>query len=192
MEPIRITAATVREAVRGLRQSAHDRERVRGSVADIVQMVRDGGDAAVRRLTARYDGVEVERARMTRRTLRKAMDDTPRPVLEALETLAENLRTTSVEMMPRPTRQVLPQGQIVSTRPIGMGYRSCIDLVTLFAPTEGMLVGSTSQGGILCCPEVFHLPYMDLRPFRVNAGTVAVVATGNTISRIRRRAASRP
>jgi histidinol dehydrogenase len=128
VEPIRITAATVREAVRGLRQSAHDRERVRGSVADIVQMVRDGGDAAVRRLTARYDGVEVERARMTRRTLRKAMDDTPRPVLEALETLAENLRTTSVEMMPRPTRQVLPQGQIVSTRPMP------VDRVGVYAP----------------------------------------------------------
>lgn len=56
--------------------------------------------------------------------------------------------------------------------PVGMGYRSCIDLATLFAPTEGMLVGSTSQGGILCCPEVFHLPYMELRPFRVNAGAV--------------------
>jgi 3-amino-4-hydroxybenzoic acid synthase len=35
-----------------------------------------------------------------------------------------------------------------------------------------MLVGSTSQGGILCCAEVFYLPYMDLRPFRVNAGAV--------------------
>src|SRR5262249_31200254 len=51
-------------------------------------------------------------------------------------------------------------------------YRSCIDLATLFSPTEGMLVGSTSQGGILCCPEVFFLPYMELRPFRVNAGAV--------------------
>ncbi len=63
-------------------------------------------------------------------------------------------------------------GEVVRTRPIGMGYRSCIDLVTLFAPTEGMIVGSTSQGGILCCPEVFYLPYMELRPFRVNAGAV--------------------
>ena len=43
---------------------------------------------------------------------------------------------------------------------------------TLISPTEGLLVGSTSQGGILCCPEVFFLPYMELRPFRVNAGAV--------------------
>ena len=63
-------------------------------------------------------------------------------------------------------------GTIVRTQPIGMGHRSCIDLATLFEPTEGMIIGSTSQGGILCCPEVFFLPYMELRPFRVNAGAV--------------------
>jgi 3-amino-4-hydroxybenzoic acid synthase len=61
---------------------------------------------------------------------------------------------------------------VVRNVPLGMGTRSCIDLTTLFRPTEGMLVGSTSHGGILCCPEVFHLPYMELRPFRVNAGAV--------------------
>jgi 3-amino-4-hydroxybenzoic acid synthase len=61
---------------------------------------------------------------------------------------------------------------IVQCTPIGMGYRSCIDTTTLFSPTEGILVGSTSQGGLLCCPEVFFLPYMELRPFRVNAGAV--------------------
>lgn len=61
---------------------------------------------------------------------------------------------------------------VVRAMPIGMGYRSCIDTTTLFSPTEGILVGSTSQGAILCCPEVFFLPYMELRPFRVNAGAV--------------------
>ncbi|WP_437309478.1 3-dehydroquinate synthase II [Sorangium sp. So ce388] len=61
---------------------------------------------------------------------------------------------------------------IVKSVPIGMGERSCIDTTTLFSPTEGIIVGSTSQGGILCCPEVFFLPYMELRPFRVNAGAV--------------------
>ncbi len=61
---------------------------------------------------------------------------------------------------------------VLRSVPIGMGERSCIDTTTLFSPTEGLLVGSTSQGGLLCCPEVFFLPYMDLRPFRVNAGAV--------------------
>lgn len=61
---------------------------------------------------------------------------------------------------------------VVRSEPVGMGYRSCIDLASLFSATEGMLVGSTSQGGVLACPEVFYLPYMELRPFRVNAGAV--------------------
>ena len=61
---------------------------------------------------------------------------------------------------------------VVRCAPIGMGVRSCIDTTTLFSETEGLLVGSTSHGAILCCPEVFFLPYMELRPFRVNAGAV--------------------
>jgi 3-amino-4-hydroxybenzoic acid synthase len=70
---------------------------------------------------------------------------------------------------------------VIRTAPIGMGHRSCIDVAGLFQPDEGMLIGSTSQGGILCCPEVFFLPYMELRPFRVNAGAVHsyVYANGN-------------
>lgn len=63
-------------------------------------------------------------------------------------------------------------GEITKSVPVGIGHRACIDLATLFSQQEGILVGSTSQGGILCCPEVFHLPYMELRPFRVNAGGV--------------------
>ena len=79
---------------------------------------------------------------------------------------------------------------IVKSEPVGMGLRACIDLATMFDPTEGMLVGSTSQGGFLCCPEVFHLPYMELRPFRVNAGAVhsyvySIDDTTNYISELR-------
>ncbi|AZD84288.1 3,7-dideoxy-D-threo-hepto-2, 6-diulosonate synthase [Pseudomonas chlororaphis subsp. aureofaciens] len=66
----------------------------------------------------------------------------------------------------------LSVGTIRKCEPVGMGYRACIDTATLFDDDEGMLVGSSSQGGILCCPEVYFLPYMELRPFRVNAGAV--------------------
>lgn len=55
---------------------------------------------------------------------------------------------------------------------LGLGYRACIDTTHMFNPDEGILVGSTSTGGFLCCPEVFHLPYMELRPFRINAASV--------------------
>lgn len=71
------------------------------------------------------------------------------------------------------TREIkIEGGTVLKNDPIGMGHRSCIDTVTIFSPKEGMLIGSTSQGAVLCCPEVFFLPYMELRPFRVNAGGV--------------------
>lgn len=85
-------------------------------------------------------------------------------------TLLENFLTRWQEA--HTEKVALEEGKVLQSRPVGMGYRSCIDLATLFTPQEGMLVGSTSQGGIFCCPEVFHLPYMELRPFRVNAGAV--------------------
>lgn len=88
------------------------------------------------------------------------------PTHEVLEQFLKRWKEVNQETL------VLEEGEILRSVPVGMGYRSCIDLATLFTPTEGMLVGSTSQGGILCCPEVFHLPYMELRPFRVNAGAV--------------------
>jgi histidinol dehydrogenase len=127
-QPLEITAETVAETVRSLRPSDQDRERVRGSVADIVEMVRSGGDAAVRRLTARFDGVELERLRVRPKDVKRAVKETPPGVLRALEMLAENLRTTATETLPRPTSQVLPQGQIVSTRPMP------VDRVGVYAP----------------------------------------------------------
>lgn len=63
-------------------------------------------------------------------------------------------------------------GTITKTTHLGPGFRACIDTTHLFEPNEGILVGSTSTGGFLCCPEVFHLPYMELRPFRINAASV--------------------
>lgn len=57
-------------------------------------------------------------------------------------------------------------------RHIGMGLRSCIDTTGLMTQDEGMIIGSTSQGGIFVCSETHYLPYMNLRPFRVNAGAI--------------------
>ena len=49
-------------------------------------------------------------------------------MLRALETLTENLRATARETMPQPSRQVLAQGQIVSTRPMP------VDRAGVYAP----------------------------------------------------------
>jgi histidinol dehydrogenase len=128
VETRQITAATVTETVRALRPTDEDRERVKGSVADIVEMVRSGGDAAVRRLTARLDGVDVEHARVPAAAIKRSLKETSPGVLRALETLTENLRATARETMPQPSRQVLAQGQIVSTRPMP------VDRAGVYAP----------------------------------------------------------
>jgi histidinol dehydrogenase len=128
VEPVQITSRSVADTVRSLRPTAGDRERVRGAVADIVAMVRAGGDEAVRRLTSRFDEVDVEHSRLATATLKRALDETPAEVRDALEMLADNLRLTSAETLPVATRQELPQGQIVSTRPLA------VDRVGVYVP----------------------------------------------------------
>lgn len=61
---------------------------------------------------------------------------------------------------------------VTEVRHTGMGSRACIDTTDLMSQEEGMIVGSTSGGGIFVCSETHFLPYMNLRPFRVNAGAV--------------------
>lgn len=69
-------------------------------------------------------------------------------------------------------RIALQEATVEGITHIGMGDRACVDTTSLLGKDEGMLIGSTSQGGILVCSETHHLPYMRLRPFRVNAGAV--------------------
>ncbi len=66
----------------------------------------------------------------------------------------------------------LHKGEVVDVQHVGMGHRSCIDTTDLLKKNEGMIVGSTANGGLLVSSETHYLPYMELRPFRVNAGAV--------------------
>lgn len=63
-------------------------------------------------------------------------------------------------------------GKVIDVQHIGMGYRSCIDTTNIMKENEGMIIGSTSNGGLLVSSETHYLPYMQLREFRVNAGAV--------------------
>jgi len=61
---------------------------------------------------------------------------------------------------------------VESVTHIGMGSRVCIDTTSILTNQEGFIIGSTSEGGLLVSTETHYLPYMKLRPFRVNAGAV--------------------
>ena len=74
------------------------------------------------------------------------------------------------EQMPKITLTV---AKIVSTKPISSGARVCADTVDLMVPGEGMLVGCQSAGFYLVEAEVNENPYVNSRPFRVNAGAAS-------------------
>lgn len=85
----------------------------------------------------------------------------------------ESVARIAHELTARPTHRLdLVEAEIVGLQYAGMGHRACVDTTTLMATDEGMIVGSTSSGGLLACSEVHPLPYMNTRPFRVNAGAI--------------------
>lgn len=56
--------------------------------------------------------------------------------------------------------------------PLGLGDRVCVDTCSAMAPGEGMLVGNSSQALFLVHSESVENPFVNPRPFRVNAGPV--------------------
>lgn len=90
----------------------------------------------------------------------------------------------------RPEDLDLVELEVLGIRRAGMGERACVDTCTHFRLDEGILVGSHSQGMILCCSETHPLPYMPTRPFRVNAGalhsyTLSAARRTNYLSELR-------
>ncbi len=67
-------------------------------------------------------------------------------------------------------KMVIKPAKILSIKPIGSGARVCVDTIDLMVPGEGMLVGCQSAGFFLVEAEVNENPYVQSRPFRVNAG----------------------
>eukprot|EP00850_Spirogloea_muscicola_P000598 SM000002S05678 [mRNA] locus=s2:1482080:1485032:+ [translate_table: standard] len=99
---------------------------------------------------------------------------------------------------------LLEVATVVSVEPAGMGDRVCVDLTTLLAPGEGLLVcallslpicrstgpvpegdwaflalvGSFARALFLVHSECFECDYVPSRPFRVNAGAVHSYVAG--------------
>jgi 3-dehydroquinate synthase II len=66
--------------------------------------------------------------------------------------------------------------EVVVVKEIGTGARSCIDTCELMKPGEGILLGCQSSGLFLVQAEVHESPYVETRPFRVNAGPLSLYA----------------
>ncbi|MBU4267066.1 MAG: 3-dehydroquinate synthase II [Candidatus Altiarchaeota archaeon] len=63
--------------------------------------------------------------------------------------------------------------EITKIEEVGLGDRVCIDTDTELKLGEGMLIGSLSRGMFLVHSETVENPYVETRPFRVNAGPVS-------------------
>jgi len=74
----------------------------------------------------------------------------------------------------RSTLETLTLGvaKITRVESLGMGDRVCIDTCTNMKIGEGMLVGNSSQAMFLVHSESVENPYVEPRPFRVNAGAI--------------------
>jgi 3-dehydroquinate synthase II len=66
--------------------------------------------------------------------------------------------------------------EVVEVKEIGTGARACIDTCELMKPGEGILLGCQSSGLFLVQAEVHESPYVETRPFRVNAGPLSLYA----------------
>jgi 3-dehydroquinate synthase II len=105
-------------------------------------------------------------------------------VLEALElgtdgvllkTADINELTKTITIVKKQTVKIeLTTGKITAVQQIGTGARVCVDTCDLMAPGEGILVGCQSAGFFLVEAEVHENPYVQPRPFRVNAGAASL------------------
>ena len=68
----------------------------------------------------------------------------------------------------------LAPAKVTAVKQISTGARVCVDTCDLMAPGEGMLVGAQAAGFFLVEAEVHENPYVQSRPFRVNAGSLSM------------------
>ncbi len=91
----------------------------------------------------------------------------------------EELLKTLAIVKPETLKLQMTTAKIVATKPISTGARVCVDTCDLMTQGEGMLVGSQSAGLFLVEAEVNENPYVNSRPFRINAGSCSMYTLGN-------------
>lgn len=94
-------------------------------------------------------------------------------VAEGIYEELKGVRTRAEEREASERIALLP-ARVVELRPLGSGARVCVDTCDMMREGEGMLVGCQSSGLFLVQAEVHESPYVEPRPFRVNAGPAAL------------------
>jgi 3-dehydroquinate synthase II len=85
----------------------------------------------------------------------------------------ELMKTAAIVKKQAPKIELVP-AKVTAVKQIGTGARVCVDTCDLMVPGEGILVGCQSAGFFLVEAEVHENPYVQSRPFRVNAGSLSL------------------
>jgi len=86
----------------------------------------------------------------------------------------DEIMETAVIAKKKAPKVELVAAKVVELKEIGTGARVCVDTCDLMKSGEGILVGCQSSGLFLVQAEVHESPYVETRPFRVNAGPVSL------------------
>ncbi|MEC3885151.1 3-dehydroquinate synthase II [Halobacillus sp. HZG1] len=93
-------------------------------------------------------------------------------ILLSSHNVEEILSINNLIQKTKNTKLEIIKATVKKVEHLDAGERACIDTTSLLTKEEAMVVGSTSSGGLMVCSETHYLPYMNTRPFRVNAGAV--------------------
>lgn len=96
-----------------------------------------------------------------------------------LKTSDPDQLTKTIALVKKQNLQVeMKSAKITTIKQISTGARVCVDTCDMMGPGEGILVGCQSAGFFLVEAEVHENPYVQSRPFRVNAGSLSMYTLG--------------
>lgn len=111
-----------------------------------------------------------------------AQVSTPEEALLAREILEKGCAGIAVNAPPSSLKEFVPRSsvakivltpaRIVRIEQVPLSDRVCVDTTSILAPSEGLLIGSSSACFFHVCSENSQSEYAQARPFRVNAGAV--------------------
>lgn len=138
----------------------------------LILKMKDWTIIPLENLIAQTEGIFVEvknvkEARTALQILEKGVDGI------FLKTTNLNEIKKTVSLVKKATERLkLEIARITRVEPLSLGDRVCIDTCTNMEIGEGMLIGNSGSAFFLVHSESVENPYVEPRPFRVNAGPV--------------------
>jgi len=114
------------------------------------------------------EALSIEEAKIALKTLELGVDGVLIKTFDSSKLEEANKIVKSLESIIE-----LKTAKITGLKPLEVGARACIDTCDIMREGEGILVGSQSSGLFLVQAEIQVNPYVEPRPFRVNAGAIS-------------------